>query len=171
MIETLAPSLLTPPGEGLVPVWQWLLATWFGTGLVAPLRAGLAVAITIPVVLLLMRGPRLAVPLFGLAILVVGIYAASAIELAAGIVDDRRIVIDEVGAFVLGAALLRGAGWPLVTIFAAALLTLDKLKPWPFYLFEALPRGWGVMLDDLPVGLTLGIALAAFRIWQGRSHA
>ena len=149
-------TFLPPPADTLVPAWQWLFATWFGTGLVEPLRAGLAVATAGICVILLSRTHRLAIPVFGLLILVAGVLVSTAIGEASGIKDDRRIVIDEVGAFVLGAAFLRGLGSLTIAVFGAIFLLLDRIKPWPFHLFENLPGGWGVMADDLALGLILG---------------
>ena len=85
------------------------LSTWFGAGLLAPLRAGLAVATVVPLALLLRRRDALAV---ALAI----VTAASAVavvmwEQATGTGDDRRIVIDEVAGFLLMALILGAARW------------------------------------------------------------
>jgi len=34
----------------------------------------------------------------------------------------------------------------------------DILKPWPIHKLEKLPKGWGVLLDDLLAGVYAGIA-------------
>lgn len=159
-------NLLLPPAHALVADWQWLLATWFGTGLVVPLRAGLAVTLAAIVVLLVFKLSKFAVPVLGFAILMAGIYVSTAIDVASGIKDDRRIVIDEVAAFVLGASLLRGFGWAPIAAFGAIFLLLDKLKPWPFHLLENLPSGWGVMADDLGLGLALGLLFYVLLVWK-----
>lgn len=54
--------------------------------------------------------PRLALPMLAITIFAVGVYVSSAIDLATGVKDDRRIVIDEVAAFLIGASLIRQAG-------------------------------------------------------------
>lgn len=171
MIEAFSPSLLAPPGDGLLPAWQWLSATWFGAGLVAPLRAGLAVCITIPLALWLMNNTRHGLALLVIVVFALGVYASSAIELATGVKDDRRIVIDEVGAFLIGAWMLRGRHWAVIVGFAAAFLALDRLKPWPIHLTEAIPSGWGVMLDDIAASVPLAIVIIAIRVLRGRLHA
>jgi phosphatidylglycerophosphatase A len=72
--------------------------------------------------------------------------------------DDSRITIDEFCGML--AALL----WlPLpssllgsILVFASAFIIfrlLDVLKPPPLRFLERLPRGWGVLLDDLAAGL------------------
>jgi len=160
-------TLLPPPADTLVPAWQWFLATWFGAGLVEPLRAGLAVATAGIVVLILSRRHALALPLSGLLILLMGVFVSTTIGEASGVKDDRKIVIDEVAAFVLGAAFLRSFHWTVLSVFGSVFLYLDRIKPWPFYYLETLPAGWGVMADDLGLGIVLGAsfftALAARR--------
>jgi phosphatidylglycerophosphatase A len=42
---------------------------------------------------------------------------------------------------------------------------LDVLKPWPACSLEALPSGWGVLLDDVAAGLYGGAALWALDRW------
>lgn len=164
-------TLLPPPADTLVPIWHWLLATWFGAGILEPLRAGLAVA-SASVVVIALRKNALAVPAFGILILVAGVFVSTTIGDASGMKDDRRIVIDEVAAFVLGAAFLRGFHWTALAPFAALFLFIDRIKPWPFYHFEALPSGWGVMADDLGLGLILGtIFLAALTARGKRQNA
>lgn len=152
-------TLLPPPAENLVPLWQWLVATWFGTGLVEPLRAGLAVATAVFLAVALSRRNAYVLPAIGLAVLLIGVFVSSEIGETAGVKDDRRIVVDEVAAFLLGVSLLRGLHWIVIIVFASAFLFLDRLKPWPFYLAEDLPGGWGVMADDLGLGIVLGLFL------------
>lgn len=163
--------VLEPPGVGLVPMWQWLMATWFGTGLVVPLRAGLAVFALLPLLVVSIKMPRLAVPMVALLIFALGVYVSSSIDLATGVKDDRRIVIDEVAAFLIGASLIRQAGWRMLVPFAALFLFFDRLKPWPMAYFEQVPSGWGVMLDDLVPAVVVGLVLAvAQHFWNRQSR-
>lgn len=163
--------ILEPPGVGLVPMWQWLMATWFGTGLVVPLRAGLAVFALLPLLVVSIKMPRFAVPMFAMLIFALGVYVSSAIDLATGVKDDRRIVIDEVAAFLIGASLIRQAGWRMLVPFAALFLFFDRLKPWPMAYVEQVPSGWGVMLDDLVPAVAVGLVLAvAQHFWNRQSR-
>ena len=163
--------VLEPPGVGLVPTWQWLMATWFGTGLVVPLRAGLAVFALLPLLVVSIKMPRLAVPMVALLIFALGVYVSSSIDLATGVKDDRRIVIDEVAAFLIGASLIRQAGWRMLVPFAALFLFFDRLKPWPMAYVEQVPSGWGVMLDDLVPAVAVGLVLAvAQHFWNRQSR-
>lgn len=156
-------QLLDAPGAGIVPAWAWLAATWFGAGLLAPFRAGLAVLTVLPVLALVTAFPKYVLPTLVFVVFVLGVHVSSEIELATGEKDDRRIVIDEVAAFLFAAAIIRQSGWRLLVPFAAIFLFVDRLKPWPMSYVEQLPSGWGVMSDDLVPALTLGIIFASLQ--------
>ncbi|PWW04590.1 phosphatidylglycerophosphatase [Hoeflea marina] len=160
--------VLSPPGDGLAPPWQWLPATWFGAGLVVPLRAGLAVFALVPLLLATIRLRRYLQPLLALDIFILGVHVSSAIELATGVKDDRSIVVDEVAAFLIGASLIRQPCWTMLVPFAGLFLFFDRLKPWPMAHVERLPSGWGVMLDDLFPALLIGVAHALVKHVRNR---
>lgn len=72
--------------------------------------------------------------------------------------DPPWAVIDEILAFPLVFAVTR------VTLVSAVFGFLwfrvfDIIKPWPIRRVEYLPRGWGVMADDLLAGLYAAPAL------------
>lgn len=152
-------SVLPSPDVDRVPL---LVATVFGTGLLEPLRAGLAVAISFPLIHAANRaGHRLigAAGVAGLAIL--GWWAAENWANATGTSDDRRIVVDEVvGALAMAVVAPRLGAIPLA-LLATAFLALDRIKPWPFSELERLSGGVGVMADDLAVGIAIGLAATA----------
>jgi phosphatidylglycerophosphatase A len=156
-------QLLEPPGFNLVPTWRWLAATWLGAGLVFPLRARLAVFALLPLLVVSIKLPMLAITIFAM-----GVYVSTAIDLATGVKDDRPIVIDEVAAFLIGASLIRQAGWRMLVAFAALFLLLDRLKPWPMAYVEQVQSGWGVMLDDLVPAVLVGVLFAAIQYRWGR---
>ena len=72
--------------------------------------------------------------------------------------DARQIVIDDFTGMLVGLLFLPYS-------LKAALVGLvffrimDVLKPYPILKIERLPRGWGVMGDDLLAGLYANIAL------------
>lgn len=151
--------LLPSPEIGRLPL---LVATVLGTGLLEPLRAGLALAVSFPLILAANRaGPRLARAVGVAGVVVLGWWAAESWGSATGTSDDRRIVIDEVaGALAMALAAPRLGAIPLGGL-ALAFLALDRLKPWPFSALERLDGGVGVMADDLAVGLAIGLAATA----------
>ena len=76
--------------------------------------------------------------------------------------DPQFIVIDEVlGVWLTmaGATALNGKAWALGFVLFRI---FDIVKPWPVRRFEALPRGWGIVADDLMAGVYGGIVLFWF---------
>lgn len=136
-----------------------VVGSWFGMGLVEPLRAGLAVASVVPLAVLLSRRSPSLLLVVTLLVGLTGTWAAHSWEALTAIKDDRRIVVDEVAAYLAGIALIGRTGWWAAGCFAVVFLALDRLKPWPFHLVEGVPGGYGVMLDDLAVAVPLGIAV------------
>jgi len=133
------------------------IATVFFSGYspVAPGTAGSLVAL-IP--LIIFPG----IPIFTLLVMIVigfsiGVFVSKKYEMVYGD-DPRVVVIDEaVGMwitmlFVPITWLNLGAGFLLFRIF-------DIIKPPPARQFEAIPNGWGIMLDDVAAGIYAGILL------------
>ncbi len=102
-------------------------------------------------------------PLVGIQLLLVimaaglGIWAGGYLERTTETTDPAIVVIDEVAGMWLA---LLGCG-PVLWQFAAAFIlfrSLDILKPGPIEWAQSLPRGWGIMADDLAAGgMTLAI--------------
>jgi len=77
--------------------------------------------------------------------------------------DPGQEVIDEVAGMALAIGLspllivdaTSPTRWIMATIVTAFVLfrVLDILKPPPIYQLQSLPKGWGVLLDDLLAGL------------------
>jgi phosphatidylglycerophosphatase A len=127
------------------------LATWFGCGLspVAPGTVGTIAAL--PVYFALRgRGPA-ALVAASLAIAAVGVWSAGVVADHTGSEDPQIVVIDEVAGVLLALAV---APFGLAGVAAAVVLfrLFDVTKPWPARAAERLPRGWGVVLDDLAAG-------------------
>jgi len=100
-----------------------------------------------------------------LAVTLVGIAAASAAESTYSRRDPGLIVIDEVAGMLL-TLLAVPVGALGIALGFLAFRVFDIAKPFPARQAEALPRGWGVMADDLVAGL---YAQAALRLvlWVG----
>jgi phosphatidylglycerophosphatase A len=86
-----------------------------------------------------------------------------------GLKDPGPFVLDEVAGYLV--ALLRWKSgtpaWQELMLAFVAFRLFDVLKPWPARRLEHLPRGVGIMLDDLVAG---GYALAlvvVIRDWRG----
>jgi phosphatidylglycerophosphatase A len=67
--------------------------------------------------------------------------------------DGKPIVIDEVAGALLTVAWMgpSGTGHSLALAIAGFLVfrVLDVVKPPPAYQLQSLPKGWGVMMDDI----------------------
>ncbi len=154
-----------PPGgrPSLLPA---LVATGFGSGYspFAPGTAGSAVG-------LLLWWPLVLTPLWvqaGTIILVslVGVFAATHVARAVGLKDPGIVVVDEVVGMWLSLFALPFTPWTAAVGFFL-FRALDVWKPFPARRLELLPEGWGIVADDLMVGLYANILLRA-GLWLWR---
>lgn len=134
------------------------LATGLGAGL-SPFAPGTVGCLWgIPISALLKATQNHLWEAAGAGVLVVlAVPICSAAETRFGKKDDRRIVADEFMTFpvcLLGLPLAA----PVVVVAFVLNRFLDVLKPPPARRAQQLPRGWGVVADDLTTSLyTLGI--------------
>ena len=97
---------------------------------------------------------------------VAGVWAAGVCARRTGIGDPGPVVIDEVAgvwATLLLVPPTVAVASPVITSILVFLLfrLFDIVKPWPISALERLPRGWGVMADDLAAGILAGILAGA----------
>ncbi len=147
----------------------YVLAIWFGCGLVpyAPGTAGTLGAV--PVYLALRSHGPLAIAGVAAALTVVGIWAASIVAAHAKAKDPQYVVIDEVAGVLFT---LAAAPPTLLGLVAGVVLfrVFDQWKPWPARLAERrLPGGWGIVLDDIAAGAWGAAVLGGLRLggWVG----
>lgn len=88
---------------------------------------------------------------------VIGIPAATRIAQESGREDPGFVVIDEVAGQWLTLVVCK-PDWPHALVALALFRLFDITKPLPIRKLEALPGGWGIMLDDLAAGL-FGLAV------------
>ncbi len=97
----------------------------------------------------------------GVACVLWGRYA----EVRFGRKDAAEVVADETAgvapATILAVLMTQGLVGGLAALAGAFLLfrVFDILKPWPARQLEALPAGWGVLIDDLVAGVYAAIVL------------
>jgi phosphatidylglycerophosphatase A len=139
-----------------------LVCTWGGVGRLRPAPGtwGSVAAAAIAVAILLGLGSDTGrwVLLGGVAATtVLGVMLSPAACAALGLADPPDIVIDEVAGTWLAVACLPAAAlaspWLSVAVALLAFRLFDIAKPWPVGWAEGLPRGWGIMADDLLAGL------------------
>lgn len=111
-----------------------------------------------------------------LTAILLAVPVCSRAETLLGRIDPGSVVLDEIVAIpltvlplhvgvLLGAvnpprfltlAPTEGLGWfAAFTLFRA----LDIGKPWPIGALQNLPRGWGIVMDDVAAGLIAGLIL------------
>ena len=145
------------------PLWAWLIATFFGAGMMRPgpgtwgslaatlLWSGLARFV--------MPGYRTLAALMAAAVVTaVGIPAATRFARAVGKKDPQQVVIDEVAGQLLTLAFAPLAWKPVLAGFIL-FRAFDMLKPPPIRSLEKLPEGTGIVVDDLGAGVYAAIVL------------
>jgi phosphatidylglycerophosphatase A len=96
----------------------------------------------------------------------IGIWAAGRAEHQSGIVDPSFVVIDEV-AGQLATLFLIPFHWVFILVGFLLFRFLDIVKPFPARQAERLPGGYGIMLDDVLVGIYGNILMHIFVfLWQ-----
>jgi phosphatidylglycerophosphatase A len=176
------------PAAGKKTLWAWAVGTFFGVGLLKPGPGtwGSVAAVLlwkwvqpIPINLwissaphptlrqeyLLMLAVNAAVTLLAVILATaVGIPAATRVANESGREDPGHVVIDEVAGQWLTLAICR-PDWPHALLALALFRLFDITKPWPIRKLEALPGGWGIMLDDLAAGFFGLIVLLIIQHW------
>jgi phosphatidylglycerophosphatase A len=150
--------------------FAYALATGLGAGLVpvAPGTVGALEGVAIFLgILALHLGNALtlsALAVINLIVFVAGVWASNRACEITGLKDPRVVVIDEVSGQLI--ALTPLALWlspSLVAVLAGFLLfrLFDIFKPYPIRKLELLPRGLGVMTDDVLAGIYAAVLLGA----------
>jgi phosphatidylglycerophosphatase A len=80
-----------------------------------------------------------------------GVWVSTEAEHLLGQKDASVIVVDEVVGMLIALWGLPLNRYVLVILAFGLFRLFDILKPWPA--LERLPRGWGVMMDDVFAGL------------------
>jgi phosphatidylglycerophosphatase A len=148
------------------------LATWIATAggagyfPIAPGTAGSAVGVVVVVGLTRVGLDRLwsSIVLAVIAALVfaVGVWAAGEAEKFFGRTDPGQVVIDEVVGQMITFLLLPHATWKWLLAGFLLFRAFDIVKPFPARQAERIPRGWGIMIDDVVAGLYgLGVLSAS----------
>lgn len=96
-----------------------------------------------------------------------GVKSSTMLAARLGRKDPGLVVVDEVAGIWITLLLL-----PFTPAVAAlgfvAFRALDVLKPYPARQLEALPRGWGIMCDDVMAGVYANLVVRiVLRAWAG----
>ncbi|HTW67692.1 MAG TPA: phosphatidylglycerophosphatase A [Bryobacteraceae bacterium] len=140
----------------------FLIATWFGCGLapVAPGTAGSLGALVIAIALHYFGGYGRGMLLILTALLLApGIWAADVVEKEIHQKDPHLVVVDEVLGQWITLAGAATFNWKTWLVAFALFRLLDVWKPVPARQLESLPGGWGIVADDVMVGLYGALAI------------
>jgi phosphatidylglycerophosphatase A len=142
-------------------VWR-IAASFFGLGFfpVAPgTLTSLAIVLIYKFLICGFALPYLFLTL--LALLAVGVPAATAYSSELRKTDPGRVVIDEAaGQFLVFLSV--SPDWTLLVIGFLLFRIFDIVKPFPIRKLEGLPGGWGIMADDVAAGLMAKLLLHLF---------
>ena len=138
-------------------LWATLIATVFGAGRLRPGPGSWGSAATVFLWWLLTRwiAPAWQTPaacLLALAVVIVGIPAATRVARASGIKDPGFVVIDEVAGQLITLIAVPVA-WQSLVLGFILFRGFDIVKPPPVRSLERLPEGTGIVIDDVGAGL------------------
>ena len=118
---------------------------------VAPGTAGSLVGLGVYALVRWYGGPGLEAIVLS-AVVAVGVWSATVGERYFEKTDPGHVVIDEVAGMLL-TLLWLPVTWVGTLVGFLAFRVFDIIKPFPAGAAERLPRGWGVMADDLVAGV------------------
>jgi len=133
--------------------FAWVVSTWFGCGLVPKAPGTMGTLGAIPLYLLVARvGGRPGVACAAVAITAIGIWASSMVARDLGKKDPQVVVVDEVAGMLVTMLPMADVSWRAILCGFVLFRLFDITKPWPTRRFEALPGGWGIVMDDVVAG-------------------
>ncbi len=144
---------------------------FFSTGIYsgyAPFAPGTAgTVVAVPLYIVFCRLPYVAYGVTVVAFLFMSCWLSRAAESILQKRDSERIVIDEIGGFLVAMAFLPPA--PLYILLGFLLFRFfDIVKPFPARRLEAMRWGYGVVADDVVAGIYTNILLQGFVLLIGR---
>lgn len=93
-------------------------------------------------------------------LVVIGVPLCTHAEKQLGKHDPGAVVWDEFAGFAV-AVLFLPHEWPVIMGALVAFRMFDVFKPFPGGRAEKLPRGWGIMMDDLVAGVYANLTVRA----------
>lgn len=141
----------------------WTLATWFGCGLVPTAPGTMGTLGAIPLYWAAARAGRPGVAVAAMVVTAIGVWAASVVARDLGTKDPQVVVVDEVAGMLVTMLPVRSVSVGAVVVGFLVFRLLDVTKPWPIRRFEALPGGWGIVMDDVAAGIVGAGILAALQ--------
>jgi len=101
-----------------------------------------------------------------LSLFIVGVWAAGEAEEFFGRTDPGQVVMDEVVGQMLTFLLIPHANWKWLLGGFLLFRAFDIIKPPPARQAERIPRGWGIMVDDVIAGIYGLVVLAVIGLFN-----
>ena len=140
------------------------LATGLGVAYLTPIaKATLASAVTVVVYYVFARGGgdislNLVLVAAIVVIFFVGVLVSARVKSEED-PDPSKVVIDEVAGQLAAFLILAPVEWWSVLVAFLLFRLFDIVKPLGIRRLEAIPNGWGIMLDDLAAGLLAAVVI------------
>lgn len=141
----------------------WVVATWFGCGLVPKAPGTMGSLGAIPLYLALAREGRGGVGAGAVLVTGIGVWAATVVSRELGKKDPQIVVVDEVAGMLVTMLPMRTISWPAILAGFLLFRLFDVVKPWPVRRLESLREGWGIVLDDVAAGVLAAGVMAGLR--------
>jgi len=144
------------------------VATFFGVGYL-PLAPGTWASMII-VVLYKLCLHKLSWPLYLLILFfffLAGTFASTNYSSELNDKDPRKIVVDEAVGQMLVLFRMK-EGWLLLLASFLIFRFFDVVKIYPIKKAEALPQGWGIMMDDIIAAVYAGIIVHLYLLIRGQ---
>ncbi len=137
------------------------IATGFYSGYspIAPGTAGSAVGVLIYLLTFSLQLSAFSYFLLTISIVLIGIWVSGKAEYLFKRKDSQKIVIDEIAGMLISLFMLPHGFWMVISGFIIFRI-IDISKP--FYILERLPKGFGVMMDDVAAGIATNLILRTF---------
>ncbi len=137
---------------------NFLISTFFGIGKLPGAPGTWASLAAAPLFWFVMDKPLWLFALILIVIYFVGVYSTTQYEKQIGEKDPSSAVIDEV--LGVGVAMFAiPAQWYYVVMAVILFRIFDIWKPHPIRRLEKLPKGWGIMTDDLLAGVYANVCI------------
>jgi phosphatidylglycerophosphatase A len=91
----------------------------------------------------------------------VGVYTSTKFSAESKKKDPRKIVIDEACGQFLVLFRMSEAWFPVLASFIL-FRVFDIVKPYPIKKVESLPKGWGIMMDDIVAAIYAGVIVKLY---------
>ena len=141
-----------------------VISSCLGLGLLRPAPGTIGSAFGLGVFVVFLAGSPTSVQIGATVVAtLVGVAAATATSRRLGLEDPSEVVVDELAGMWLSVIAVDSVPAWILAFFVFRLF--DIVKPFPARQMEALPEGWGIMLDDIVAGAYTWLIIQALLRW------